>query len=121
MADFCVGGADSSEVNDRTSVNVVVEGCCHGELDKIYEGVAVLERERHLTVDLLLCCGDFQAVRNLTDLECLACPQKYRRLNQFHEHRPHLRITQHARKSSNFIDPELSLLQLSISAKHILR
>lgn len=28
-------------------------------------------------VDLLICCGDFQAVRNKADLRCMAVPQKY--------------------------------------------
>ena len=66
-----------------------------------------LERQSGKAIDLLICCGDFQvcfswlllhnlvlsftqaserymqAVRNLDDLECLACPPKYRALNTF--------------------------------------
>ncbi len=37
-------------------------------------------------VDQLLSCGDFQAVRNQHDLECMACPPKYRELKDFHEY-----------------------------------
>jgi DNA modification methylase len=37
-----------------------VEGCGHGELDKIYETMAVLERKEGKKIDLLICCGDFQ-------------------------------------------------------------
>lgn len=39
---------------------VVVEGCCHGELDKIYEVIGQLKEREGMTVDLLICCGDFQ-------------------------------------------------------------
>jgi hypothetical protein len=43
------------------SLNVMVEGCCHGELDAIYHNIALVEQNQSLKVDLLLCCGDFQA------------------------------------------------------------
>jgi hypothetical protein len=38
-----------------------VEGCCHGELDKIYETLQHLEKSQGKKIDLLICCGDFQA------------------------------------------------------------
>ena len=37
-------------------------------------------------IDLLLCCGDFEAVRNLDDLECMACPPKYRYIGTFYKY-----------------------------------
>jgi len=37
-------------------------------------------------IDLLICCGDFQAVRNLDDLECMACPVKYRHMASFYKY-----------------------------------
>ena len=43
------------------STQVVVEGCCHGELDKIYDVIGQVQEREGLTVDLLICCGDFQA------------------------------------------------------------
>lgn len=91
-------------------LQVAVEGCCHGELDKIYDTMKHLERQSGKVIDLLICCGDFQvlhcllllvsssfsspgrsmelprpmqAVRHMDDLECLACPPKYRALNTF--------------------------------------
>jgi hypothetical protein len=64
---------------------VAVEGCCHGELDKIYDHIAALERKNEYKVDLLLICGDFQAIRNHADLQCMAVPQKYRQLGGFHK------------------------------------
>jgi len=96
---------------------VAVEGCCHGDLDKIYGTMQRLEQMYGQTIDLLICCGDFQArsvhlptaayivsqgcsqralvseraaalqaVRNEDDLECLACPPKYRELKTFHRY-----------------------------------
>ena len=61
-------------------MRIAVEGCCHGELDKIYAALAHLERVEHVKVDLLICCGDFQAVRNVDDLECMSVPDKYKEL-----------------------------------------
>ena len=44
-------------------MKVAVEGCAHGELEKIYDTIAFLEEKDGVKVDLLICCGDFQ-VRN---------------------------------------------------------
>ena len=38
-----------------------MEGCCHGDLDKIYGTMQHLERMGGKKIDLLICCGDFQA------------------------------------------------------------
>ena len=38
-----------------------MEGCCHGDLDKIYGTMQQLERLGGKKIDLLICCGDFQA------------------------------------------------------------
>ncbi|KAK9834807.1 hypothetical protein WJX81_000122 [Elliptochloris bilobata] len=70
----------------RRGLRVAVEGCCHGDLDKIYGTMQQLERTGSKKIDLLICCGDFQAVRNEDDLECLACPPKYRELKTFHRY-----------------------------------
>ncbi|KAG7254403.1 hypothetical protein CRUP_027443 [Coryphaenoides rupestris] len=67
-------------------MRIAVEGCCHGELDKIYETIAYLEEKEELKVDLLLCCGDFQAVRNEGDLKCMAVPAKYRSMQTFYKY-----------------------------------
>ncbi|KAF8519827.1 lariat debranching enzyme, C-terminal domain-containing protein [Gautieria morchelliformis] len=70
----------------RADVGPPVEGCCHGELDKIYEHIETLERKHSYKVDLLLICGDFQAIRNHADLQCMAVPQKYRKLGGFYKY-----------------------------------
>eukprot|EP00965_Chrysotila_dentata_P020663 684207-Pleurochrysis_carterae.AAC.1 len=61
-----------------------VEGCCHGELDSIYAAIEQTEQEHGVKVDVLLICGDFEAVRNATDLATMAGPQKYRAMHDFY-------------------------------------
>lgn len=136
-----------------TPSQIAVEGCGHGELDRIYETMQALERREGKKIDLLICCGDFQvrlvvvgwvaaacsttlgrgsrlcvdqagdraherldateagasctaqhiscvnmpaqlpalpaclqAVRNMDDLECMACPPKYRHMATFYKY-----------------------------------
>lgn len=66
-------------------MKIAVVGCAHGELDIIYETTEYLEKENDVHIDLILCCGDFQATRNLEDLKCLAAPPKYRSLCTFYK------------------------------------
>ncbi|KAG7157311.1 lariat debranching enzyme A-like isoform X2 [Homarus americanus] len=65
---------------------IAVEGCSHGELDTIYNSVVRLEQIHGFKVDLLLCCGDFQSVRNEQDLKCMACPVKYMEMHDFYKY-----------------------------------
>lgn len=58
------------------ALRVAVEGCCHGALNNIYE---LLET----AVDVLLICGDFQAIRNYADTSTISVPAKYKRLGDF--------------------------------------
>ncbi|XP_056013098.1 lariat debranching enzyme A-like isoform X2 [Ostrea edulis] len=67
-------------------MKIAVEGCCHGELDKIYETLEHIEKKNNIHIDLLLICGDFQAVRNMADLQCMAVPQHYQKLNTFYKY-----------------------------------
>jgi lariat debranching enzyme len=39
-----------------------------------------------MKIDILLCCGDFQAIRNEHDLDNLTCPDKYKDIGSFHEY-----------------------------------
>ncbi|KAJ3356414.1 hypothetical protein HDU83_001205 [Entophlyctis luteolus] len=57
-----------------------------GELDRIYAAIAQVEAREKLKVDLLIICGDFQSLRNVTDLDNMAVPDKYKRLGVFHEY-----------------------------------
>ena len=67
-------------------MKIAVEGCGHGELDSIYASVRMLEEREKKKIDMVICCGDFQAVRNLDDLECMACPMKYREMGSFYKY-----------------------------------
>lgn len=66
-------------------LQIAVEGCCHGDLDAIYNHIQELELKNGYKVDLLLICGDFQAVRNRQDLQCMAVPNKYKEMKDFHK------------------------------------
>ncbi|KAG2178016.1 hypothetical protein INT43_003269 [Umbelopsis isabellina] len=67
-------------------MKIAVEGCCHGQLDDIYGSIRLLEHKEEIKIDLVLICGDFQAIRNVADLECMAVPPKYRQLGTFHKY-----------------------------------
>ena len=66
-------------------MKIAVEGCLHSELDNVYETLAYIEKVKQIKVDLLICCGDFQSIRNKADLQSMACPQKYLRMGDFHK------------------------------------
>ncbi|KAA1101642.1 hypothetical protein PGT21_026796 [Puccinia graminis f. sp. tritici] len=65
-------------------MKVAIEGCCHGELDNIYQTIEVAKNQAGIEApDVLICCGDFQSFRNHSDLETFAAPVKYRQLGTF--------------------------------------
>ncbi|PPR85124.1 hypothetical protein GOBAR_AA35571 [Gossypium barbadense] len=43
-------------------MKIAVEGCMHGDLDKVYDTVKYIENTCNIKIDLLLCYGDFQEV-----------------------------------------------------------
>ncbi len=43
-------------------MQIAIEGCCHGDLDKIYSTLQYLESRQRTKIDLLICCGDFQVI-----------------------------------------------------------
>lgn len=66
-------------------MKVAIEGCAHGELEKIYDSIQYLENKENTKIDLLICCGDFQSTRNIADLRCMACPIKYQSICTFYK------------------------------------
>ncbi|KAA8528407.1 hypothetical protein F0562_035762 [Nyssa sinensis] len=64
-------------------MKIAVEGCMHGDLDNVYATLLHLQEVEKTKIDLLICCGDFQAVRNEKDLESLNVPPKFRSMNSF--------------------------------------
>ncbi|KAI3734949.1 hypothetical protein L6452_14431 [Arctium lappa] len=73
------GGLSLSQI----SMKIAIEGCMHGDLDNVYATLLHLQEAERTKIDLLICCGDFQAVRNEKDLESLSVPPKYRSMNSF--------------------------------------
>ncbi|CUS13601.1 unnamed protein product [Tuber aestivum] len=70
-----------------SAIRIAVEGCGHGTLNAIYDSIKrACKINRYPPVDLLIIGGDFQAVRNLRDLNVMSCPPKYRALGDFHEY-----------------------------------
>lgn len=67
-------------------MKIAVEGCAHGELEKIYETITEIEKRDKIKIDLLLCCGDFQATRNMEDLQTMAVPQKFQHMCTFYKY-----------------------------------
>ncbi|KZT35556.1 Metallophos-domain-containing protein [Sistotremastrum suecicum HHB10207 ss-3] len=67
-------------------MKVAVQGCCHGQLDAIYEQIQSLEKDNEYKVDLLLIGGDLQAARNHNDLHCLAIKEGPKSLGGFHRY-----------------------------------
>ncbi|KAK4755840.1 hypothetical protein SAY87_009597 [Trapa incisa] len=64
-------------------MRIAIEGCMHGDLDNVYKTLKFIEERAGSKIDLLLCCGDFQAVRNEADMESLNVPRKYREMKSF--------------------------------------
>lgn len=67
-------------------MKIAVEGCAHGELEKIYECIITLQEREGIKIDLLICCGDFQSVRNKDDLRAMAVPEKYQHICTFYKY-----------------------------------
>jgi len=67
-------------------MRIAIEGCTHGELEKTYQTIKQIEERDGQKVDLLLCCGDFQSTRNLSDLACMAVPDKYKSMCSFYKY-----------------------------------
>nr|GEZ94509.1 lariat debranching enzyme isoform X1 [Tanacetum cinerariifolium] len=53
-------------------MKIAIEGCMHGDLDNVYATLLHLQQVENTKIDLLICCGDFQAVRNRNDLDSLS-------------------------------------------------
>ncbi|WWC71734.1 uncharacterized protein I206_105692 [Kwoniella pini CBS 10737] len=67
-------------------MRIAVQGCSHGSLNAIYDTVIQYQQHTSKPIDLLLLCGDFQALRSKHDFASLAVPPKYHSLGTFHEY-----------------------------------
>lgn len=66
-------------------MRIAIEGCAHGELEIIYDCIEALQERSGTRIDLLICCGDFQSVRNQNDLRAMAVPEKYYDMRTFYK------------------------------------
>ena len=60
-----------------------VVGCVHGELDAVYRTVAFADAASGRRTQLVLVCGDMQAVRDHSDMASMSVPPRYRRMGDF--------------------------------------
>ncbi|VDL64195.1 unnamed protein product [Nippostrongylus brasiliensis] len=67
-------------------LRLAIAGCAHGEMDKIYAVLAEIEKAKGYKFDLLVCCGDYQSVRNYGDLHHMHVSAKYRSLQTFYKY-----------------------------------
>ena len=67
-------------------MKIAIEGCMHGEVQKVYETLVEIEEREKYKIDLLICCGDFQATRNISDLKCMAVPEKHLSMGSFYKY-----------------------------------
>lgn len=85
----------SSGTPTSSSFTVAVQGCSHGELDSIYDALNAYRTQKLTSnnnnnvpisknIDLLLCCGDVQTLRNTNDFHSLNVPPKYKTMGDFH-------------------------------------
>ena len=74
------------EMNDEKTINIIATGCIHGCMDKMYEEIQEFEKQKKKKIDLVLCTGDFESMRNEEDLKFLSCPEKYRLMGDFYKY-----------------------------------
>lgn len=67
-------------------MKIAIEGCSHGELNKIYDTIEYIQSTQNIKIDLLICCGDFQSFRDRNDMLSMAAPAKYQAMGDFHEY-----------------------------------
>ena len=74
------------ELNEENALNIIITGCIHGCMEKMYEDIQKYEKEKNIKIDLVLCTGDFECMRNENDLKFLSCPEKYREMGSFYKY-----------------------------------
>lgn len=76
----------SSTSSTTDSIRIAVVGCTHGELDVIYNTIQYIEQRNNYKIDLIICNGDFQCCRNISDLDSMSVPNKYKQIHNFYEY-----------------------------------
>ena len=74
------------ESSEDKTINIIVTGCIHGCMDKMYKDIQEFEIQKQKKIDLVLCTGDFESLRNEEDLKFISCPEHYRTMGDFHKY-----------------------------------
>ena len=77
---------NEEEQDNEDNLNIIVTGCIHGCLDKMYKDINEYSLSNNKKIDLVLCTGDFECMRTEKDLIFLSCPEKYREMGDFHKY-----------------------------------
>jgi len=59
------------------ALRYAVVGCLHGQLTLLYDSILEKDKESGQRTELLLICGDFQAIRHTHDLKTIAIPPRH--------------------------------------------
>ncbi len=71
---------------DKETLNIIITGCIHGSLDKMYKDIKEYSSTSNKKIDMILCTGDFECMRTEKDLTFLSCPEKYREMGDFYKY-----------------------------------
>lgn len=62
---------------------IAIFGDVHGHQDAMVRAVLCWQEQNQASVDLILCVGDFQAMRGEIDMRAMACPAKYQQVGDY--------------------------------------
>ena len=77
---------EEEEKDEEQTLNIIITGCIHGSLNKMYADIKDYSSQNKKKIDLVLCTGDFESMRNKNDLKFLSCPEKYREMGDFYKY-----------------------------------
>ena len=62
---------------------IAIFGDVHGHQDAMVQAALRWQEQHQASIDLILCVGDFQAMRDETDMRAMACPAKYQQMGDY--------------------------------------
>ena len=71
---------------EENEIIVAVTGCVHGKIDKVYSLLNTIRSKLHIWPELVICTGDFEAHRDVYDLEGMNAPEHYMEIGNFHKY-----------------------------------
>jgi len=75
----------SKIAKNKTKIKILLVGCTHGKLDRIYDVAREYDKQNtDRPIDMILCPGDFQSVRDRKDMDSLVT--NINRMEDFHKY-----------------------------------